>query len=281
MACGYSTAALTSTEPKEEVPTANQAVPSASKVSWVVALRAALNHGGTRRPKRWRREAKRKQLQLATVDPDTLAPSVRTVVFRGFLRADHLASAAAMSAPADGSDSEESLAGGPSPEGSRDSCIIILVTDSRSQKVRHARAGFPKASVEICWWLDEAAVQFRIAGRALVVDHSTTDSQLCAVRTAVWNRLRASTRETFIWPEPGQPRDDAVVPKPGELRLEDAHFAVFLVLPITVDELQLGGRQRRRIHKTAPLPEDQWQLPFSDLFEQILSQNWEVTDVNP
>eukprot|EP00439_Symbiodinium_sp_Y106_P063940 s3152_g9.t5 len=77
MACGYSTAALTSTEPKEEVPTANQAVPSASKVSWVVALRAALNHGGTRRPKRWRREAKRKQLQLATVDPDTLAPSVR------------------------------------------------------------------------------------------------------------------------------------------------------------------------------------------------------------
>eukprot|EP00439_Symbiodinium_sp_Y106_P063542 s3152_g9.t2 len=178
MACGYSTAALTSTEPKEEVPTANQAVPSASKVSWVVALRAALNHGGTRRPKRWRREAKRKQLQLATVDPDTLAPSVRTVVFRGFLRADHLASAAAMSAPADGSDSEESLAGGPSPEGSRDSCIIILVTDSRSQKVRHARAGFPKASVEICWWLDEAAVQFRIAGRALVVDHSTTDSQL-------------------------------------------------------------------------------------------------------
>ena len=129
-------------------------------------------------------------------------------------------------------------------QGSRDSCIIILVTDSRSQKVRHARAGFPKASVEICsldvqapfswplachmpachiyhkyqrrciavcsaewcfflmsvqneaihykhrgWWLDEAAVQFRIAGRALVVDHSTTDSQLCAVRTAVWNRL--------------------------------------------------------------------------------------------
>ena len=27
--------------------------------------------------------------------------------------------------------------------------------------------------------------------------------------------------------------------------------------------------------------QDQWQLPFSDLFEQILSQNWEVTDVNP
>ncbi|CAE7802058.1 PPOX2, partial [Symbiodinium necroappetens] len=180
----------------------------------------------------------------------------RTVVFRGFLRSDHLASAAAMSAPADGSDSEEeSLAGGPSPEGSRDSCIIILVTDSRSQKVRHARASFPKAPVEICWWLDEAAVQFRIAGRALVVDHSTADSQLCAVRAAVWNRLRASTRETFRWPEPGQPRDDVVVSNPGELRMEDAHFAVFLVLPSTVDELQLGGRQRRRIHKTAPLPE--------------------------
>ena len=38
-------------------------------IAWVSALRCALQHGGTQRPKRDRREAKRKQLQLATVDP--------------------------------------------------------------------------------------------------------------------------------------------------------------------------------------------------------------------
>lgn len=44
-------------------------VPPTLAIPWIAPLRAALNHGGTRRPKRDRREAKRKQLQLATVDP--------------------------------------------------------------------------------------------------------------------------------------------------------------------------------------------------------------------
>ncbi|CAE7672514.1 PPOX2, partial [Symbiodinium pilosum] len=173
MSCGYASAgAEPDCQEQQEVPAqpSNSALPgSVSTVLWVLALKAALNHGGTRRPKRWRREAKRKQLQLATVDPETMAPSVRTVVFQGFLRSDHLVPAAA-AAPAEGSDSEESLAGAPSPQDTRDSCIIILVTDSRAQKVRHAQASFPKTPVEICWWLDEAAVQFRISGRALVAD---------------------------------------------------------------------------------------------------------------
>ena len=41
-------------------------LPPTLAIPWIAALRAALNHGGTRRPKRDRREAKRKQLQLAT-----------------------------------------------------------------------------------------------------------------------------------------------------------------------------------------------------------------------
>lgn len=44
-------------------------MPPMLAIPWIASLRAALNHGGTRRPKRDRREAKRKQLQLATVDP--------------------------------------------------------------------------------------------------------------------------------------------------------------------------------------------------------------------
>jgi hypothetical protein len=69
---------------------------------WVEPLKRALNHGGARRlrlPQRlfvtfWagtgrkthaRSEARRKHVQIATVEPDTGRPTVRTVVFRGFL----------------------------------------------------------------------------------------------------------------------------------------------------------------------------------------------------
>ena len=48
---------------------------------------------------------------------------------------------------------------------------------------------FPQSRVELCWWLDEASVQFRIAGRGLVADSTTQDPQLQAVRSAVWQRL--------------------------------------------------------------------------------------------
>jgi hypothetical protein len=31
--------------------------------------------------------------------------------------------------------------------------------------------------VELCWWFDEASVQFRIAGRGLIADSTTQDLQ--------------------------------------------------------------------------------------------------------
>ena len=55
----------------------------ATAAPWITSVKKALNHGGTQRPKRDRREANRKNVQLATVDASG-RPSVRTVVFRGF-----------------------------------------------------------------------------------------------------------------------------------------------------------------------------------------------------
>ncbi|CAJ1352315.1 unnamed protein product [Effrenium voratum] len=167
------------------------------------------------------------------------------------------------------------LCGADSPKGS---CILILITDDRAGKVRHIQDGHPQSAVELCWWLDEAAVQFRIAGRGVIADSSTSDPHLQAARQAVWQRLKESTKATFLWPTPGMPRSETQEPCP--LTLENAHFAVVLVLPHTVDELRLGGRQKRFIHRSGWDKELLGALPFAELFEMMSHQTWEVEEVN-
>ena len=144
--------------------------PSQAMAPWVLPLKRAMNHGGTQRAKRDRREAKRKQLQLATVDPSSGRPSVRTVVFRGFLPAKHI--------------------GG----GNGESCVLTFITDSRANKVRHLATG--PGLVELCWWLDEAGVQYRISGRAVLASATSTDPELRTICEAIWERLGSGTRST-------------------------------------------------------------------------------------
>ena len=200
---------------------------------WMQPLKKALSHGGTRRAKRDRSDARRKQLQLATVDTRSGRPSVRTIVFRGFLPAHHLADAAGSA----------KVRGG-------ESCLLTFVTDSRSEKVRHVRealANGHEARVECCWWLDEANVQFRISGHAVLATATDEPARRAAVEE-VWERLGASTRGTFAWADPGAPVVDThekagVNHEPPELA--DANFALLIVVPHTVDELRLGGQQKR------------------------------------
>ena len=104
-------------EPKQQQTPAQSNSKKQSKSSetlaapWMLPIKKALNHGGTQRSKRDRSEAKRKQLQLASVDPSSGCPSVRTVVFRGFLPNDL------------------SVIGG------SESCVLTFITDTRSEKV--------------------------------------------------------------------------------------------------------------------------------------------------
>ena len=225
---------------------------AAPAAPWIPPLKRALNHGGTRRNKRDRAEAKRKQVQLATVDPANGRPSVRTVVFRGFLPDDVLAHGDA-DADADG--------GADADADGAESCLLCFVTDSRVSKARHvrdARDGDGGAFVELCWWLDEASVQFRIAGRAVLADGRSADPRLRAARARVWEKMSDATRRTFAWPEPGAPvaaaaararAGRAAAERPVELA--DAHFAVLIVAPERVDELHLGGRQKRLVYAIA------------------------------
>ena len=113
--------------------------------------------------------------------------------------------------------------------------------------VREALANGHDARVECCWWLDEANVQFRISGHAVLATATDEPARRAAVEE-VWERLGASTRGTFAWADPGAPVVDthekaSVNHEPPELA--DANFALLIVVPHTVDELRLGGQQKR------------------------------------
>eukprot|EP00928_Gymnodinium_smaydae_P092794 TRINITY_DN76729_c0_g1_i1.p1 TRINITY_DN76729_c0_g1~~TRINITY_DN76729_c0_g1_i1.p1 ORF type:complete len:301 (-),score=21.97 TRINITY_DN76729_c0_g1_i1:159-1061(-) len=281
------------------------AMPQDLAAPWMVSLKAALNHGGTRRPKRDRREAKRKHVQLATVDPDSGRPSCRTVAFRGFLTPAHLQS--------DGGCVNETS----NAELHRETCLLTFVTDSRAEKVGHlSSVCHEKAFVELCWWLDEAGVQFRISGRAVLAFADSTDPELRTLCRSVWNRLQPSTQNTFFWQDPGAPRssslgsdertathsdmiessthqevfdaslddeyrdtgvDVAADTEAQEGKLRDANFCVLVVMPDRVDELHLGGNQKRLKYSLASFEK----ATSSEGLLAKASGMWSVADVNP
>jgi pyridoxamine 5'-phosphate oxidase len=205
----------------------------------MVPLKSALNHGGSGRS---RTAARRKHVQIATVDPQTGRPSVRTVVFRGFLPQKYVNAAA----------------------GAEESCCLCFITDCRSTKFAHLGGGRSQgAPIECCWWLDEAGVQFRISGHALVATARSEDHLLRAAAAEVWGRLGDSTKLQMFWPHPGAARCEAAdrdasdASGVGEavsgdsVSLESSHFALIILVPDAVDELHLNGRQRRVMYSRA------------------------------
>ena len=222
---------------------------------WMEPLYSALNHGGTKR-RRSRSEARRKHVQLATVDPISGRPSVRTVVFRGFL--------------------PHALAD-PSVEKKDETCCLMFITDDRSAKYRHLGGDSTPTStpapMEACWWLDEAAVQFRISGHAVIASARSEDPVLRAAAVSVWERLGDSTKRQFFWPAPGEPRT-AKASEADETPLDEAHFSLLLLVPEVVDELHLGGNHKRIMY-TADDGEASAGAPLR------LPSSWREQAVNP
>ena len=82
------------------------------------------------------------------------------------------------------------------------------------------------------------------------------DLRLRAACEEVWERLSQGTRRTFFWDAPGGTFQapvchpvcnlgeaaDVSTPDSG---LQEAHFAVIIMVPDAVDELRLGGNQKR------------------------------------
>ncbi|MDG3003133.1 Npun_F5749 family FMN-dependent PPOX-type flavoprotein [Paludisphaera mucosa] len=150
-------------------------------------------------------------VQLATVRPDS-RPSIRTVVFRGFLD---------------------------------DARRLVFTTDVRSSK-RGEIENNPYG--EICWYFPETREQFRLAGLLSLVDDCTPDAGLREARGDVWGGLSDATRLSFTWPAPGEPRDhDSPFPSvPPDASHPVETFCLMILTATEVDHLELQGDPQHR-----------------------------------
>jgi hypothetical protein len=192
-------------------------------------------------------------VQLATVDPETKEPRCRTVVFRGFqkLSSDH-----GFSNICDGM-----------------SCVMKIITDSRSQKVEQITHG-PTRMAEMVWWFPKTSEQYRIRGELVFVGadqfEKDGDQQLISARKEQWGNLSESARESFfIKATPGlsysgEPEHE--IPKGG--RNQDGHllpppdnFLLVLLIPKHCDYLRLTNMYRQ--------------------IDEYLNGQWKSVRVNP
>ena len=174
-------------------------------------------------------------VQIATVDPDSLEPRCRTVVFRGFL--PHR--------PSESGKSAQSLP-----------TVMKMITDLRSSKVAEA-TNHPKSnqSAELVWWFVKSSEQYRIRGKLQFVGcgsfEGDSDAFLTQMRKEQWGNLSDSAREQFYWKDPSVPytlqndvpaggrgEDGKVLPPPK-------NFLLMLLHPTRVDYLRLGDNYRQ------------------------------------
>ena len=175
-------------------------------------------------------------VQIATVDPETLEPRCRTVVFRGFLKQD-----------------------------GHETDLMKMITDKRSSKYSEVTASKSKASssdtdtdigtdaitCEMVWWFGKSSEQYRIRGALKFIGSDSSDDALVTARKEQWGNMSDPAREQFYWKEPGLPFDSqAEVPEGG--RGEDGkvlpppdNFLLMILDPKRCDYLRLGDNFRQ------------------------------------
>mmetsp|Transcript_12130 Transcript_12130/g.18339 ORF Transcript_12130/g.18339 Transcript_12130/m.18339 type:complete len:275 (+) Transcript_12130:75-899(+) len=174
-------------------------------------------------------------VQIATVDPETMEPRCRTVVFRGFVKKDK-----------------------------EETSIMKMITDKRSSKYGEV-TNIPssegkKSTCELLWWFGKSSEQYRIRGDLKFVDGDEKDSFLVTARKAQWGNMSDPAREQFYWKEPGVPYEsESEVPTGG--RDEDGkvlpppdNFLLMLLHPVRCDYLRLGDNFRQ----VDDLVDDEW-----------------------
>jgi hypothetical protein len=169
-------------------------------------------------------------VQLATVEPRTNTPRCRLCVFRGFqdLPKDHPLS---------------HFVGDMS-------CIMIMTTDDRSEKVRQVLE-HPSRAAEMVWWFAHSNEQYRIRGELIFVGGNgkyeyDNDEHLASARKEQWEKLTDASRESFFRQEiPGDPVSSGVYEMPVGGRDKDGNilappdtFLLMLMKPEHVDYLR-------------------------------------------
>jgi len=172
--------------------------------------------------------------QIATIDAETGAPRVRTVVIRGFL-GEYLSAAT------------KDTAGD----------ALVFCTDARSGKIPDIAKD---SRSEIAWYFPETREQFRVTG-TLTTSRSSADADAeeDEARKNLWKKMRRGARGQFLWPTPGGAR--AVVEDgerdPHDVAEDDpalddetvsANFTLVALRPTRIDHLHLK-KNERHVHE--------------------------------
>jgi pyridoxamine 5'-phosphate oxidase len=135
----------------------------------------------------------------------------------------------------------------------------MFTTDQRSQKITDLAVS-PWA--EACWYFTQTREQFRLAGAITLVSAAATEGALHQARQQSWQALSESSRQSFYWPHPGQPRhlsgEDWPTEYPPSLE-PPPNFCLGLLNPDQVDHLELRGEPQNRTRYTLLSP-GHWQI---------------------
>ena len=178
-------------------------------------------------------------VQIATINPETMEPRCRTVVFRGFL-----------SSPPSPTPSESS------DEKDNDPCIMKMITDARSSKVQEIQNSNAPCKAEIVWWFSKSSEQYRFLGDVKFVGGGDfeldSNPYYISARKQQWGNLSDPAREQFYWVEPNTPYSGSETKIPVGGREEDGkilpppdNFLLMLMFPKKVDYLRLGDNYRQ------------------------------------
>jgi pyridoxamine 5'-phosphate oxidase len=130
---------------------------------------------------------------------------------------------------------------------------LWITSDARSAKNAEL-AAHPRAAASC--WVREAGLQFRFAG--------DVEFERDAERVgAIWGALKAETRATFLWPEPGVARaPDERFPKGGVPVVAPESFSVLVMRPVRVEMLDV---------RPVPHVRRRW----------VYESGWGVVELNP
>ena len=201
-------------------------------------------------------------VQIATVDPTTLEPRCRTVVFRGFLKPDK-------SKSHNDNQQQEQEQQYELP------MIMKMITDKRSNKFQEVTQNNNDSpnkstnSAEMVWWFAKSSEQYRIRGQLKFVGEDESDEYLLQCRKEQWGNLSDPAREQFYWEDPGldYPVGDSEGPSlrhkvptggrddDGKVLPPPSTFLLMLLIPKRCDYLRLGDNYRQIDNL---LEDDQW-----------------------
>lgn len=122
---------------------------------------------------------------------------------------------------------------------------LLFTADTRTEKMIQLAAN-PWA--EACWYFTESRMQFRLLG-TLQPTTGSTDEELVSARLRTWRERSGESRQSFTWPNAGEPLAARESFSKEVSELPPENFALLLLAPERVDVLDLApSPHAREVH---------------------------------